>query len=174
MNAKNIFPAVCLLIFATVFFSCSNSRRSNKKDFDDTVNVKNLVDAQNFVFIPQYVNPQSGGRRDLSSGYDLSVSKDTIISYLPFFGRGYTAPVSPSDIDFDFTTTKFSYAATPSKRGWNISIKPHDKMYVQELYLRIYDNAVASLTITSMDRSSISYDGYITARKSALKKKKAR
>ncbi len=172
MKAKNIFMLAGALFVGMIFFSCSNSRQSGTGGRNDSVNSKGLVDARSFVFIPQYVNPMSGRRRDLSSGYELVVSKDTIISYLPFFGRGYTAPLSPTDIDFDFTSTNFSYTVTQARQGWNISIKPRDKRDVQELYLKVYDNAAASLNITSMDRSSISYDGYITERKQEIKMKK--
>ncbi|MEJ7674164.1 MAG: DUF4251 domain-containing protein [Chitinophagaceae bacterium] len=102
----------------------------------------------------------------------LPVSKDTVISYLPFFGRGYIAPISPSDVDFDFTSTKFTNTTTTANRGWNVSIKPKDQTYLRELYFRIFDNASASLNITSLDRSSISFEGYITERKSKAASKK--
>ena len=82
-----------------------------------------------------------------------------------FFGRGYVAPLSPSDIDFDFTSTKFTVTTMPAKKGWNISIKPKDQRSLSELYFRIFDNGSASLTITSNNRSAISYNGYITERK---------
>ena len=171
MKRINIFKAYFILVIVIAFSGCFNTRNI-KSDLPLTGDeVKNLVDSQSFVFIPQYVNPMSGRRRDLSTGFDISISKDSIISYLPFFGRGYTAPLSPSDVDFDFTSTNFTYKVTPAKNGWNISIKTKDKINLQELYFRIYDNATASLNITSINRSAISYDGYITRRKSYPSKK---
>ena len=172
MKTKNIFKCAFAVIIAAAFFSCSNTRNIKIDPPLTGTEVKNLIDSQSFVFIPQYVNPMSGRRRDLSSGFELSISKDTLISYLPFFGRGYTAPISPSDVDFDFTSTKFSYTVEAVKRGWNISVKPKDQTYLRELFFRIYDNAAASLNVTSNDRSSISYDGYITRRKSYKENKK--
>ncbi|MDB5198418.1 MAG: hypothetical protein JWO92_381 [Chitinophagaceae bacterium] len=172
MRLKNIFHAAIIFLLATIIWGCGNSRHVKNDSSPDSVTVRNMVESQNFVFIPRYVNPMTGRRRDLSSGFQISISKDTIISYLPFFGRGYTAPISPADVDFDFTSTKFKYTITPAKRGWNISIKPTDQRYLQELYFRIFDNASASLTITSIDRSSISYDGYITRREGYMKQKK--
>ena len=172
MKTKIRYVALGCCLAAMILFSCSNTRNASNNQYKDTLDVKAMVDAHNFVFIPRYVNPMSGRRRDLGYGYELSVSKDSVISYLPFLGRGYTAPISPSDVDFDFTSTKFTYAVSTTKKGWNISIKPKDKLYVQELYFRIYDNANASLNITSMDRSSISYDGYLVQRKSPAGNKK--
>lgn len=173
MKVKNkILQAAFIFIAATIIFGCANTRHIKSDQPIDTANVKNMIDSQSFVFVPQYVNPMSGRKRYLSSGFEISISRDTIVSYLPFFGRGYIAPISPADVDFDFTSTKFTYTITPAKRGWNISIKPKDQRYLQELYFRIYDDASASLNITSIDRSSISYDGYITERKLYKEQKK--
>lgn len=170
MNVKNIL-AVGFIILAAVIAACSNSRNTKTDQSMDSVSVRDLIRAQNFVFIPRYVIPMTGRRRELTEGYELSISKDSLISYLPFFGRGYTAPISPSDVDFDFTSVNFTYTVTPGN-GWKISIKPRDQMYLQEMFLRIFENGSASLNIISINRSSISYDGQIARRimKSAKRK----
>lgn len=171
MKIKYILPVVILLA-AILIWGCSNTRNIKSEPPLDSTAVRNLLDSQSFVFVPVYVNPMGGRRRDLSTGYELSISKDSLISYLPFFGRGYTAPISPSDVDFDYKSTNFTYAVTPARRGWNITVKPKDQRYLQELYFRIFDNASASLNVTSINRSSISYDGYITRRKTYTEKTK--
>lgn len=164
MKARNILPVVIILIAAAIS-GCSNTRKIKVEAPLDSTAVRNMLDSQSFIFIPRYVNPMSGRRRDLTPDFELSVSKDSLISYLPYFGRGYIAPVSPSDVDFDFTSKKFTYIVTPARKGWNISIKVQDQTYLRELYFRIFGNASASLTITGIDRSSISYDGYISRRR---------
>jgi hypothetical protein len=172
MRAKNILIPAFLSIICIIIFGCSNTRNIKADPPLDNVTLKNMIESQTFTFIPRYVNHMTGRRRDLSSDFDVAVSKDTIISYLPFFGRGYIAHASPTDVDFDFTSTKFTYSATPSNRGWIISIKPTDQTYLRELYFRVFENASASLTVTSLDRSSISYEGYLTQRKSNAKTQK--
>ena len=158
---------VCLIMLIGCF-----STRNMKSDTPlDAIAVKALVDAQNFIFIPRYVNPLGGSRRNLDDGFEISVSKDTILSKLPYFGRAYIAPISPSDVDYSFTSTNFTTIILPVKSGWSISIKPKDQRSLQELYFKIYDNASALLTITSTDRSFISYDGYISARNPQANKK---
>ena len=163
---KGIKTLSAAIIFtAWAIAGCSNSRHIKVAPPLDSAAVKNMISSKDFIFIPRYVNPISGRRRDLTPGFELSVSKDTIVSYLPYFGRGYVAPLSPSDLDFDFTSKKFTYMVTPARRGWNISIKIQDQTYARELYFRIFNNASASLTITGPDRSSISYDGYISRKR---------
>ena len=152
-----------LIIVALI--ACTGSRKLQNQIALDAASVKSMVDNKDFIFVAESVSPMSGRRRELSSGYQISISKDSIISHLPFFGRGYTAPISPADVDFDFTATKFTYTAAAASKGWTISIKPVDQNYLQELYFRIFDNGSAYLNITSINRSSIAYNGYITERK---------
>lgn len=166
MTVKNIFTAIIIFIVGISILGCSNTRKIAVEPPLDSNDVKNLVDSQSFVFIPQYINPTGFRKRDLSPGFDISISKDSIKSYLPFWGRGYIAPLSPTELDFDFTSTKFTYAVRPDRRGWIVSVKPTDQSYLRELFFRIFDNASASLIVSSIDRSSITYDGYITRRKS--------
>ncbi len=161
---RNYISKSFLIITVIITFGCSSSHVKVQPPLDST-ELKNLIESKDFVFIARYVNPMSGRRRDLTTGYQLSVSKDTLISYLPYFGRGFIAPVSPADVDYDFTSTKFIYTVTPARNGWNISIKISDQTYLRDMHFRIFENASASLNITSMDRSSISYDGYIARRK---------
>ena len=170
MKVKNIFTAAIILIAATAIFGCSSTRKIKAEPPLDSTAVRNMIDSQSFVFIPRYVSPTGFRRRDLTPGFDVSVSKDSLISYLPFWGRGYIAPMSPSDVDFDFTSTKFTYAVKPDRRGWIVTIRPADQTYLRELFFRIFDNSSASLTVSSIDRSFISYDGYITRRAPAPKK----
>ena len=127
--------------------------------------IQTLVDSQNFVFVPQLLSTMRGTTRQLTSYYDISVSRDTIISYLPYFGRAHMSPADPANVGFDFTSTNFEYSKNANKKGgWDILIKPKDNTTAQQLMFRIFDNGSASLSITSSDRDAISYQGYIKER----------
>ncbi|MEP7319290.1 MAG: DUF4251 domain-containing protein, partial [Panacibacter sp.] len=96
----------------------------------------------------------------------LRISKDTIISYLPYFGRAYTAPISPEDGGINFTSTDFEYTtALRKKGGWSIEIKFKDQSQVREMNLTIFDNGRADLFVSSNNRQSISFSGNIRERK---------
>ena len=171
MKGIKKLSAGIILLACIAGWGCSSTPRIKADPPLESTDIKNLIDSQSFVFKALYVSPMGGRRRDITPDYELSVAKDTVISYLPYFGRGYMAPISPADVDYDFTSKKFTYTATPSSRGWNVSIKIQDQPYLREMYLRIFDNASASLTVSGIDRSSISYDGYITRRSPASRKK---
>lgn len=89
--------------------------------------IKQLVDAQRYVFVAQSESPQAGGVRQLTSLYTLTVLPDTIISDLPYIGRTYQATSGSSDGGIKFTSLKFEYSARDKKKGgWQISVKPKD------------------------------------------------
>jgi hypothetical protein len=125
--------------------------------------VKEMLQSKNFVFNAQFVNPQAGSTRALTSSYDLTVRPDSLTSYLPYFGRAYSAPINPSEGGIKFTSTNFDYNAQKGKKEkWAVSIKPHDAPEVQQLILTVFDNGNATLSVTSTNRQQISYNGYVT------------
>jgi hypothetical protein len=163
MSLKNIISKtviVFIIAAATFQFSYAQNVKKDKKSITFT---KALIDSQGFVFVPNTMTPMRGGSRTLTSGYQLTVSKDTVISYLPYIGRAYTAPVLPGENGFDFTSTNFEYKIKENRKGgWDVLVRPKDKMNVQQFVLRIFDNGSASLNVSSMNRDPISYTGFIT------------
>ena len=141
------------------------------KKAEKTAKIKSLIDSRNYVFVAQNAYPMSGRMRNLTSDYNVAVSTDSVVSYLPFFGRAYTADYGASRSPLDFKTKSFDYTADPGKKdGWSITIKPKDHKSVQSMNLTVSSEGYASLQVTSNDRSAISFNGYITERK--VKKKK--
>ena len=125
-----------------------------------------MVEAQNYVFKAQSALPTSGATRQLTGDFDLRISKDTIISDLPYFGRAYTAPLNPSEGPLRFTSTDFQYSvANRKKGGWQVTITPKDVQDPRQLNISIFDNGTASVIVTSYNRQPISFNGYITGKK---------
>lgn len=128
--------------------------------------VESMVRYGDFVFQAQTALPMRGRVRYLTSPYDLSVSRDTLEAYLPYFGRAYSAPIDPTKGGIEFTSTRFQYKIVSHKKGrWNILIKPEDVNDVQQLSLSVSGSGYASLQVLSTRRQPISFNGRITARK---------
>ena len=135
----------------------------SKKDSARIAAIKEMVEGQNYTFKAQSATPMSGRLRQLTSDYDLQVSKDLIVSQLPYFGRAYSAPISPSDGGIQFTSKEFDYTtANKKKGGWDITIKYKDTRDAKQMQLSIFNNGTASLQVISNNRQPISFNGYIT------------
>jgi hypothetical protein len=152
-----------ITLFAVNAASAQNTK--SEKKAKKLTEVKNMVDSKDYVFVAQYVNPQRGGQHYLTSEYDFNVGKDSLVAYLPYFGRAYVAPINPEDASMIFTATHFEYKTTEKKDGWDVSIKPKDAKDVNAMRLNIYKDGNATLQIISNNREAISYMGYIEVKK---------
>ena len=148
-----IKPIISFVLLITMGLTIAAQEKSPEE-------VKTMVTSQNFIFIPDRVNPMTGTSRTLSPGFDLVVSPDTIISYLPYFGRAY-APVYPGGGAVQFTSTDFQYKTTKSGDKWKIRLRFKDATDVNQMLLDVFENGTATLSINSNRRQSITYYGYI-------------
>lgn len=128
--------------------------------------VKKMIDAQDYVFQAQSALPLAGETRFLSSNYDLKITKNGVDSYLPYFGRVYSAPLNSSEGGIKFKSADFQYtAAVKKKGGWDIRIKPKDAKDVQELILYVSENGFATLQVISEQKQAITFSGYVEENK---------
>lgn len=161
------------LLVAGSMVSVAQAQTQTKKEkaAEKAAAVKKLVESQNYVFNAQTVIPMGGRSRQITSDYDLRVAKDSVISWLPYFGRAFTAPIDPTKGGIQFTSRDFEYTVTDAKKGgWNIVIKPKDASDVQQMQLNIYENGYAYLQVMSNNRQPISFNGYVTERTDRKKK----
>ena len=127
--------------------------------------VKKLVEGKDFIFKAQTASPLGGMTRQLTTEYDLRVIGDSMITYLPYFGRAYTAPLPGSTGGINFTSTDFAYSVSEKKKGgWEIRITPSGND-VRQLFLTVSESGYATLQVLSTNRQSISYNGYVARRK---------
>lgn len=133
------------------------------KDAKKAAAIKNNIEAKKYTFKAEYAQPLRGGQKYLTSEYDLRVTPDSVIAYLPYFGRVYmSAPLTPEENGVMFTSTKFEYSITPKKKGgWTIIIIPANVKYVSKLLLDVYFNGTASLQAVSNYRDLITFTGYV-------------
>ena len=127
----------------------------------DKVQVQNLINSKSFVFKAQTVLPMTGMSRQLTSDYDVRLSGDSVVTYLPYFGRAYSVSYGePGGINF--TSTKFDYKIRDRKKGgWDLIIKTDDVRDIQQLIFAISENGYATLQVISNNRQPISFNGYI-------------
>lgn len=144
----------------SLFSSCGSSQSIVEKQ-QKTVRIKENVLAATFTFQAVRAHPMEGQPINLTSSYDLKVSKDSVQAYLPYFGRAYVAPIYPSEAGIKFTSTKFDYQMVEGKRdgSWTITIKTLDTPRTMTLLLTVWDNGSAQLSVHDPDKQRIFFDG---------------
>lgn len=159
---KTIYSLSLVLLVLAAGTACISTSQAQ----ENSKNFESILSSKNYTFIAQSANPVGARFRQLTSEYDLRVLGDSIVSYLPYFGRAYSAPIDPTKSSLQFTSTDFDYEQTTrSKGGWVIMIKPKDVQDVRQLMLTVTESGSASLQVISTNKQQISFNGYIQPRK---------
>lgn len=164
---------ISLILF--VLFSLSSNAQTDK------ATTAKIITAKNYVFVATTAIPMnsadisnvlskmnggtSGSIHLTGSSYELKINADSVIAYLPYYGRAYTAPIGNNDGGIKFTSTNFAYEATKVKKGWRVTISIKDSKDSERLNINIGENGYASLDLSSNNKQSITYNGYIAERK---------
>lgn len=148
----------------------------------DKASTTRIVEAKNFIFaatsaiplnssdvnnvLSRMSGPATAGMINLTGGsYDLKITADSIVAYLPFYGRAYSAPygIDNTESGYKFTSKKFNYESKKGKkRGWDVFIQTNDVKDNVRMNLSISESGYATLTVTSVNKQSITYNGYLS------------
>lgn len=163
------------LILFIVLFSFANlaAQEKSKKQLKEEAKAEKekqtalLVNSKEFVFEVKQVLPQGGRMVEVSGdGYFVEYHPDTINSNLPFYGRAYSIGYGgDSGMIFKGKPEKFSIEKT--KKAYIVKTEVKGERDSFSFLLSVYFDGGAYLSVTSNNRSSISYNGHIEA----LKKK---
>ena len=164
---KKIFVFILALTFVAGNNPTYGQEKKTKAQLrlDREEKILKMVDARDYIFEAKTAMPMSGRSISLTSGYDLSVSKDTVNAYLPYYGRAYTAPMDNTQGGIQFKSTDFEYREETGKKGERtIFITPKNAQKRYELILRISTSGSATLSVNDDTRQTISFSGNIMER----------
>jgi hypothetical protein len=154
-----------VVVLAGIFTAQAQTTRKERQAAKEA-EFKKIIEAGAYTFTAQSVNPMRGATRQLTgSDYDLRVVKDTIVAYLPFFGRAYVAPMNYDEAGIKFTSTKFTYKTKTEKSGYVITIIPSDTKDVRQMVLSVGNSGYATLQVSNLNRDPISFYGIVEANK---------
>ncbi|MDR2027338.1 MAG: DUF4251 domain-containing protein [Prevotellaceae bacterium] len=132
-----------------------------KNDDIKADSIKKLIENKSFAFIPQSAMPMRGGFISLTPSFDVKVSGDSVVSYLPYYGVARTAIFPGEETGIKFTSTNHQYEVQTTKNGWNILIKPKDVGHNVELNFNISKSGHVMLRVNDYRRDPITFSGYL-------------
>lgn len=157
-------PVLAIGLFSLFIMAGCTTSRNTAGAANNTDDIGKLLEQKSFEFIPQTVLPTGGRSRQVTSEFFLRVRRDTIQSYLPYFGRSFSGVTDPSRGGMDFTTNNFGYQVSQGKKDATIiTIEPRSGTDVRQLTLEIFPNGNASVRAQSNNRTAIAYNGFIRA-----------
>ena len=148
----------CLITIGTLSAQDTKEKKKALKE----QRIAAMINSRHFSFVPQSVMPSTGRSRVITTEYELKISGDTLVSYLPYYGRGYMASIGATDNPLDFRTSDFVCTVSDAKKGgWNIELTPKKAGDAYRLMLSVSTDGYASLNVISNNHDPISFNGYI-------------
>lgn len=155
---KQTVRTFLLLLVGVGGFEAVSAQEAN------STTLKTILSSKSFIFRAQSAWPLQGTVVQLTSGYDMKVLHDSLNTYLPYFGRAFTAGYG-NDGGINFTSKKFDYKVREKQKGgWEVTIKPNDARDIVEMNYSVSTNGYATLQVISNNRQAISYYGIIEKR----------
>ncbi|MBS1946476.1 MAG: DUF4251 domain-containing protein [Bacteroidetes bacterium] len=149
-------------ILSIAIFSSGPLLAQGADNMQQAETIKALVNAQQYTFVAQIAVPSNMPAQQLSSVFQVKISKDSVQASLPYYGKTNTMPSSLLDNGINFKVSNFKYSLNEKKKGgWNIKINIKDGGDVKQLTLAITALGYTTLGVTSENREFISFRGYI-------------
>ena len=170
-----------ILLVSITFFISNNTIAQSKKELkkeqqkEDYQKTKDFIDNEDFVFEADWATSYKGKRINIAGdGYTLIIKRDGSIAYLPFYGRAYSGTSYGGDGGIKFEVEGVSYDTQHNDKKTKTKIKYEIKHKSEnyDIYLTVYSNGNANLSISSNNRSNMTYNGKITQYKEKEEKKK--
>ena len=156
---------ILLSLFSVMLNGQDKKSRKEKREKKEIEFVKtdSLINSKVFVFKASKANSTGGGQIDLTTHIaELIINKDSVESYLPYFGRAYRASYGGgSGIKFETVLTDYKVEKNSKKLNFIISFSAKTKDDNFQCSLSISYSGSATLSVNSNNRAFISYYGDI-------------
>lgn len=175
-NFKNkIFFGLLSCTILALISSCL----TQKEKLEQSVIIKTIINEKDFKFVATSAQPQRSVyffplsnynlvlnpmiTQNLNGIYSLSVSKDSLSCYLPYFGVvNQSIPYNNENQGIKFISNSFSYDQKENGKGaFNITIIPKEKRSANKFYLNVNTDGSATLNVNFNDRDGILFYGNI-------------
>ena len=143
---KQIFMLLLALLVGIPTLSAQQSKKEKKEQKKEAV--MKLIESENYKIDVNTAMPMRGRSIPLTSSYSLTIRNDSVISYLPYYGRAYSIPYGGGD-GLNFKAVLKEYSMEMDKKG-NAVIEfiPKTGMNTESKYSPMVRQALMSICKT--------------------------
>lgn len=131
--------------------------------------LKEWIATRQFTVSVNRALPTGGRSIPLTTLYSLELRGDSVYSYLPYFGRAYTAPYGGGN-SLNFATPVTDYDCTYTRKGAAVirfKAKTNEDNFT--FRLQIYPDGGTTIQVTPVNRQSITYYGEVVPPKEPVR-----
>ena len=159
---KKVLMVMVSACLALVMLSgCATSEERAARAAEQAAKVKTALTERNYKISIDRMYPMKGSSKSVSYGYSVEVRNDSLISYLPYFGRAYNVPYGGGK-GLNFSERIGSYEEALMKNGKHhieIGVTNEEDTYLYTI--DVFDNGNSTIAVQSRQREPISYAGRI-------------
>lgn len=161
---KILITSVMVLTAWVMLVGCATAEERAARAAEQAKAVKAALQERNYQIAVNRMYPSRGASKIVSSGYSVEVRNDSLISYLPYFGRAYDVPYGGGNgLNFSAPIRNYKESQTKSDlRHIEIDVKNDEDTYLYTL--DIFDNGSADINVRSRQREPISFSGQMEFR----------
>ena len=156
-----LFLSVLISLVVISLSSCATSEEKAAQMAELSANVSNALNNRDYKIAIDRMYPMRGSSRHISFGYSVEVKNDTLISYLPYFGRAYNVPYGGGK-GLNFSAPIESYQEFMKRNGQRhieIGVANDEDTYFYTI--EVFDNGSSSVDVRARQRERISYSGNV-------------
>ena len=160
--------SILTILFALILTSGFTQEKSKKqikeeKKIEKQKQVEIMINTKEFVFTGKYANPTGYKSVNLATTPNyVKFEPEMIDSYMPYYGRAYSGAGYGGDEGLKFTGKPEEYTFTKGKKNYQVDATVKGEKDTYRLSLSVSFEGSATLTVTSNNRSAISYTGEIS------------
>ncbi len=157
MNMKTKWIAVFLVGLLT---ACATQQQREERQARTKAAVAEMLAKRHWQIDVTQMGTLRYGSRMVTPDFFLQLRGDTLCSYLPFLGQAYQAPMASPPQGLNFEKTVQNYVESRPKANFTrmeMDVRTQEDTY--HYMVEIYDNGKASISVRSMNRDPVNFEG---------------
>lgn len=159
--AKSICTLIIVLLSVLFLSGCATSEEKAAQMAEQAALVTRALNNREYKIAVDRMYPMRGSSRSVSFGYSVEVRNDSLISYLPYFGRAYNVPYGGGK-GLNFSAPIGNYQEYMMRNGRHhieIGVTNEEDTYLYTI--EVFYNGNSSVEVRARQRERISYSGNV-------------
>lgn len=153
---KNLMIVAMIVAMLT---GCATSAEKLERQAREAAFVEEALQNRHYTIDINMMHPLRGRAVNVTSNYSVEVRGDTLVSYLPYFGRAYQVPYGGGK-GLNFIAPITGYQSETDRKGRTRVMLTSENEEDSYLYvLEIMSNGNSSVEVQSRQRDRIYYTG---------------
>ena len=164
----NLNFSVLLLSFILITSSLFAQEKTKKQEKEEQrlelqAAIEAIITSKTFNFQPGTAAAQGFRPVGISSEHNyVRFRPDSIVSKLPFFGQTYGSMAFGGDEGLKFAGVPENFTVTKKKKNIRVNALVKSEVNVHRLILTVRFNGKATLSVSSNNRSPVTFEGWIS------------